>query len=609
MKNFLIYLTWIFILSAMLLTSGCGSGESRTEAADSIYSVEYLNSISIDNPERALALLDTAEQKNLMSEFDIARLRCLAYHNGLSDYKNALRYGLEAYDMPEAREDTQVFLSLLEVIADDYYENGNYEESVRMCTEGLKLASDSLLRTEEANFDIALAENLWEFGRKDEAYLKLGEAVDILEKEAAKDRLYKTADDYVYSLGAYIQSLYSDCRYRDAIAMLPRYEQAMDCLESKDDIPNGLVDMRRASAYAAFASMLAFEGDNRKADELYRKLLETDYSKTPDGGQLLVPYLLARKRYAEALNLLQDEKEYWQANADTLSYDYIDFHLKREQEALTGLNKTAEALRVANTIQQMSDTLRERDRSAKALELAEIYKTQEQALQLEQQSASILIRNIIIGSALILLILAVVFIIRILRYNKTINNKNKVMVKTIDELIGYKDELFERQEEVLQLRKELDEAKKKTDIEAPLTETTENNVESASSEIPENSESLLTEGDKTLYIRMNHEIQARKLYLNSKFSRKDLMAEFKISANKFALLFKEFAGCTFSQYIQNYRLDYAVKLMRENPQWNFDAIAKEAQMSNGAFYSHFKRRFGMSPSDFRAGEASISSEV
>ncbi len=182
------------------------------------------------------------------------------------------------------------------------------------------------------------------------------------------------------------------------------------------------------------------------------------------------------------------------------------------------------------------------------------------------------------------------------------------MVKTIDELIGYKDELFERQEEVLLLRKELDETKKKTDIEAPLTETVENNEESASSETPEKSESLLTEGDKILYIRMNHEVQARRLYLNPNFSRKDLMAEFKISGNKFAMLFKEFAGCTFSQYIQNCRLDYAVKLMRENPQWNFDAIAKEAQMSNGAFYNHFKRRFGMSPSDFRTGEASISSQ-
>lgn len=608
MKNILLYITGIFILLTMSLTSGCGSGESRHDVADSIYSAEYIYNITLDNPARALALLDTVEQKNLISKFDIARLRCLAYHNGLSDYKNALRYALEAYDMPESRQDAEILLLLLGVIADDYYQNGNYEESVRICTEGLKLASDSLLIDQVANFDVSLATNLWELGRKDEAYLRLDEASDILEKEAAKSSLFKTADDYVYSLGAYIQTLYGDGRYRDAIAMLPRFEQAMDCLESKDDIPDGLVDMRRASAYGAFACMLALEGDYGKADELSRKLMATDYFKTPDGGQLLVPYLLARKRYAEALSYLKDEKEYWQAHADTLSFDYIDTHLKREQEAYTGLNKTAEALRVANTIQQMSDTLRERERSVKALELAEIYKTHEQALQIEPQSASILIRNIIIGLALIFLILAVVFIVRILRYNKAISSKNKVMVKTIDELIGYKDELFERQEEVLQLRKELDEAKKKTDAEAPLTETLENNEESASSETPEKSESPLTEGDKILYIRMNHEIQARRLYLNPDFSRKDLMAEFKISANKFAMLFKEFAGCTFSQYIQNCRLDYAVKLMRENPQWNFDAIAKEAQMSNGAFYSHFKRRFGMSPSDFRAGEASISSQ-
>lgn len=609
MKRILLYIIGIFILLSLTMASGCDSNDSRPDVSDSIYSAEYLNSITIDNPERALAILDTAERKKLMSEFDIARFRGMAYHNGLSDYKNALRYDLEAYNMPEARQDTEIFLLLLGGIADDYYQNGNYEESVRFCTEGLKLASDSLLRDQVANFDVSLATNLWELGRKDEAYLRLGKAADILEKEAAKDCSYITADDYVYSLGVYIQSLYSDCRYRDAIALLPRYEQAMDCLESKDDIPDGLVDMRRASAYAAFASMLALEGDNRKADELYRKLLETDYSKTPDGSQLLVPYLLARKRYAEALSYLKNEKEYWQANADTLSFDYIDTHLKREQEAYTGLNKTAEALRVANTIQQMSDTLRERERSAKALELVEIYKSQEQALKLEKQSASILIRNIIIGSALIFLILAVVFIIRILRYNNTIGSKNKVMVKTIDELMGYKDELFERQEEVFQLRKELDEAKKKTGIEAPSIETVEkNDNESESIEIPEKSESLLTEGDKMVYIRMDHEIQARRLYLNPNFSRKDLMAEFKISANKFSILFKEFAGCSFSQYIQNCRLDYAVKLMKENPQWNFHAIAKEAQMSNGAFYSHFKRRFGMSPSDFRTGEASISSQ-
>lgn len=93
----------------MTMTSGCGSNGARPDVADSIYSVEHLNSITIDNPERALALLDTAEQKNLLSKFDIARLRCLAYHNGLSDYKSALRYGLDAYDMPESRQNAEIF--------------------------------------------------------------------------------------------------------------------------------------------------------------------------------------------------------------------------------------------------------------------------------------------------------------------------------------------------------------------------------------------------------------------------------------------------------------------------------------------------------------------
>lgn len=97
MKNILLYITGIFTLLTMSMTSGCGSGESRPDVADSIYNAEYIFSITLDDPERALALLDTVEQKDLLSRFDIARLRGLTYHNGLSDYKSALRYDLEAY--------------------------------------------------------------------------------------------------------------------------------------------------------------------------------------------------------------------------------------------------------------------------------------------------------------------------------------------------------------------------------------------------------------------------------------------------------------------------------------------------------------------------------
>lgn len=101
---------------------------------------------------------------------------------------------------------------------------------------------------------------------------------------------------------------------------------------------------------------------------------------------------------------------------------------------------------------------------------------------------------------------------------------------------------------------------------------------------------------------------SRRLYLCPGFNKKELLKEIHVPANKFAVLFKVFACCSFSQYIQNCRLDYAVRLMREQPQWTLDAIAKEAQMSKGAFNIQFYKRYGMKPSEFRSRELSLDEE-
>lgn len=597
----------ILMLLLLAMTFGCSEKEENAIDA-SVFCVPYISNLSIEEPKRALVLIDSAEQQGAMNAFDINRLRAIVYHNGMSDNIKSLEYALKAYKSPTARNNAKSFLRLMSMIANQYYLNGEYTQSIRYCTEGLLLAQDSLIRDSEATLSFDLGRNLLMINREDEGLNYYRKAIDILDDESRKNNEWETADDYVYSLAILIGTLRNIEKFDEAIELLPRYEEAVRCLETKKGLPPGLLDMRHAGGYGMAAILYAIKGEKDKGNEQYQKLLATEYAKTPDAGQLIIPYLFQVGKYHEALHQLKEEKKFWQANTDTISYSYIENHLTSELAVYEKLGDLRSANNILHTIQELNDTLRERDRNEKAMELAEIYKTHEQALQIEQQSVSILIRNITIGLVLIFLIIAVLFIIKILRYNKTINDKNKVMVKNIDELTGYKDELFERQEEVLQLRKELDEVKKKTDIEAVLTETVENNEESTSNESPDKSESVLTEGDKMLYIRMNHEIQAQRLYLNPNFSRKKLMAEFKISANKFSMLFKKFAGCTFSQYIQNCRLDYAVKLMKENPQWNFDAIAKEAQMSNGAFYSHFKRRFGMSPSEFKAGEASISSQ-
>ncbi|WP_430746919.1 helix-turn-helix domain-containing protein [Bacteroides gallinaceum] len=114
---------------------------------------------------------------------------------------------------------------------------------------------------------------------------------------------------------------------------------------------------------------------------------------------------------------------------------------------------------------------------------------------------------------------------------------------------------------------------------------------------------------------MNSLLKPQKLWYrlhSSKSCLTNLSNEIKtashVPANKFAVLFKVFACCSFSQYIQNCRLDYAVRLMREQPQWTLDAIAKEAQMSKGAFNIQFHKRYGMKPSEFRSRELSLDEE-
>ena len=62
-----------FMVSLVMVS--CGSKSSRTtdssQTNDSIYTIENINNISLTQPEKALALLDTIEQRKLLKPNDI----------------------------------------------------------------------------------------------------------------------------------------------------------------------------------------------------------------------------------------------------------------------------------------------------------------------------------------------------------------------------------------------------------------------------------------------------------------------------------------------------------------------------------------------------------
>ena len=604
------------IKSSILLTlwmaflfSACHTGHSDAEpdGRDSLYTAGYIQHIAFDEPRRALALLDTAETKRLLTPFEISDLRSMVYHNGLSHYKAAYTHARKAYQDPEARKHPEKFLSLVALMAEQCHNNGNYTGSVDYCTEGLNLAKELGDHTTEANLHVTWGLNLLEMEQYDGAFRHIGLAIRILDGEVRHNPCFRTWDDLFYALGMKLNLLWEKDRYGEALALRPSLEEALQGIATSEDTPAGIADMRRAEIDVSYCCIAYTTGNRTEGNSLYRRVEANPYASTPDGEYVRIPCLILAKRYDEALQYIRREKELLQETTDTMNWDYINPHLQAELEAWQGKGDWQSALRVQSTMLALTDTLRNRERKEDALELAEIYQTNEKDKEIERQADSLQRHYILFGLLIPVLILLVLYIRHILKTNRMVSQKNEAMVKTIDELMAYQDELFKRQEENIRLREELrqwQEAQAAATITTEVPEETQEEPECNAPDKTETEETAvqtpkLTDKDRILYERMHHEILKNRLYLNPKFSKKDLMKEFHIPANKFAWLFKEFAGCGFTQYIQERRLDYAVRLMREKPQWTLDAIAKEAQMSNGAFYNYFFKKYGMKPSDYR----------
>ncbi len=583
MKHHILTYSLMALTLLLLCSCGFGGGSKEVNGRDSLYTTDYILDLAITRPKEALALLDTAENLKIFNSFESNYLRGAVYYNGQSHYKMALLYARKAYADPEARHNPQILMSVLSLLADGCHSTGDYASSVNYCAEGLKLAQQTGNINQEANLQVTWGLNLFEMEQLDEAFNHIDLAIDILEKETHKNPCYRLWDDLCYATGMKLSLLIDKKRYDDALALRTFINKIIRGLTEAPDTPEGIIDIRRCEIDACYSYLAYTVGNKALADSLYQSVMANPYSSTSDGEYLRIISLFTTKRYDEVIHHLQRLKQYLQETTDTVNWDYIDPYLRMEYETYCKKGDWRSASRVQATMLALTDSLRKRERNEDALELAEIYKTNEQAQLIAQQTTSIQQRNIYIISSSLFLALAIIYIGHIRKVNRTIRQKNDAMVKTIDELMAYKDELFIRQGENIRLRDEVQQLQPEPEDATKDTAST----------------CLITEKDRAIFERMNYIILNRRLYLQPNFNKKELLKEVHVPTNKFAALFKVFAGCSFKQYIQDCRLDYAVRLMREHPQWTLDAIAKEALMSNGAFYNQFQKKYGMRPSDYR----------
>lgn len=115
----------------------------------------------------------------------------------------------------------------------------------------------------------------------------------------------------------------------------------------------------------------------------------------------------------------------------------------------------------------------------------------------------------------------------------------------------------------------------------------------------EASESMAAEASAELMVRINQAMKSQKLYQNSDLKVTDLAAALGTNRRTVSDCINSQKGCTFTQFVNIYRVDHAKRMMRQNPDKKIVDIYLESGFANeGSFFRTFKAVTGMTPKEW-----------
>ena len=106
--------------------------------------------------------------------------------------------------------------------------------------------------------------------------------------------------------------------------------------------------------------------------------------------------------------------------------------------------------------------------------------------------------------------------------------------------------------------------------------------------------------DRLLFEQIHQSIVRDKLYLDPAFSRKTYIKLCLVNKNRVAKLVQRYAGTNLNGYINSIRLEYALRLMRENPDLPIKAVAFDSGFRClRTFYRLFLKKYGVTPTKYK----------
>ena len=434
--------TCLMSVCASFLACGHNGQERNSGSNDSLYTLDNIKTVAITDAAKALNMLDTAENRKLIPQYDIYGMKSVIYNNVYNQSAVALNYMRKVYECPECASDTTLLVKTLKTLGMLNYQLGYYSDAMKYLKKGMEVARKTGNVEGEAYFTMNLGFVKSALGTTDEAVRDIDESIALFKQTGAAQRDLYTADNILMACMKKIDLFVSEKEFEKAEKAVAECMEAYETMEKCEGVTKRHLDCRLAETAALRGIVYHGLGDREKAERYFNMVVGTEYAKTPAGTTTVIPCFMYMQKYKSALANLAEQERYYVNAKDTMSEGFIDGVLHNQMVAYDKLGMYREATAVGLRLKVLADSLKARERNGKVLEMMTAYETEKKEAMLRENALKMSQMRLFIYAVGIVCVLLVVVIGIVLHYNKRIRRRNMATVKTIEELMEQKDELL-----------------------------------------------------------------------------------------------------------------------------------------------------------------------
>ena len=462
-------------------------------------------------------------------------------------YNKALSYFQQAYDDPSVKDNPELQMQLLERIMRTHFVLRNWRALPEASYQLYHLAKkhDAPAYVSMALFMRGM--RFYMVGQEDKGYQTCLDAVKQMKDCDYPGKYYELADYYSILARMYL----SDKRFDEALRMSDeegRYVKL--AYKNQSNTERGMLRF-----YAIRLDVMANLGRFAEADSLYRLYGDAPITD-PLCGDALLDYFRLSGNTDACLRFLDVAMRNISVDGDTIGRNmqrlitdmgdiyYQSGQYQKAAECYANMGKIADSLSVRG-LRNVAE---------------EVYKVidNEHAIARHRQMLIITIAGILLLSVVILLLV---------RQSWLSHQKNRSMLNTIQQLMRYREQVIQNGDPV---------------------------------EMGENEQDGTSEDERQRFKEVDKRVMKELLFAQNDFGRDELMRLLGVDKNTLPSIIQRYAGTTVPGYVNNKRMEYAVSLIKEHPEYTLGAISEACGIKSPAtFIRNFKSAYGMTPSEFR----------